>query len=215
MKQSSLLILSLLLNLMLGILIFIMAFIYRDKLTQKFVIWKGNGQSKIMMFGNSITAQGKWVALLGRTDVINSGFPGHCTYHFLDLIKSEIRAHKPQICFVMAGINDITVGVVPDKTQANYRTILETLINNGITPVVTLTLYKQNDTNTQQGVKQLNTFLVQYCSANKIDYIDLNRSLSDSNGLKAEFTLDGTHLNPDAYRIWAEAIKGVLTRQKI
>src|SRR5690606_6947592 len=134
---------SLTLNMVLLLLFIVMTVVYRDKLIQRFVMWKGHG--KIVMFGNSITAQGKWVELLKRTDVINSGLPGLCTHHFLDLIQQQVVDVKPEICFVMGGINDITVGVAQDKLQANYQAILEKLIKNGIVPVVTLTVYEQND----------------------------------------------------------------------
>lgn len=34
---------------------------------------------KIVMFGNSITHQGKWEEVLGRKDVLNWGIPGYTT----------------------------------------------------------------------------------------------------------------------------------------
>jgi hypothetical protein len=40
----------------------IFAYVYRDKILQRFVSLKGN--PAIIMYGNSITAQGKWVELL-------------------------------------------------------------------------------------------------------------------------------------------------------
>jgi lysophospholipase L1-like esterase len=191
----------------------VMTVIYRDKLIQRFVTWKGNG--KIVMFGNSITAQGKWVELLGRTDVVNSGLPGLCTHHFLELMQSQVVDVRPDICFVMGGINDITVGVSQEKLQANYRAILETLAKNKIIPVVTLTLYEQNDPDSKREVMMLNDFLIRYCSENKIDYIDLNASISDATGLKAAYAVDKTHLNASAYKIWAQEIARVLRAKGI
>lgn len=71
MTKKIILVLSLLFNI---IFIGVSAYIFRDKWIQQIVAIKGD--SKIVMFGNSLTAQGKWVALLGRMDVLNSGFPG-------------------------------------------------------------------------------------------------------------------------------------------
>jgi lysophospholipase L1-like esterase len=204
---------SLTLNILLLSLFIVMTVVYRDKLIQRFVTWKGHG--KIVMFGNSITAQGKWVELLGRTDVVNSGLPGQCTYHFLELIQQQVVDVRPEICFVMGGINDITVGVAQEKLQANYRAILERLVKNGIVPVVTLTIYEQNDPVSKKEVKILNDFLIQYCTDHNITYLDLNPLLSDATGLKPAYAVDKTHLNTKAYKIWAKEITRVLNDKGI
>jgi len=206
MKIRQILFISLLLNI---IFFFTCAYIFRDKVIQKFIAMKGD--SKVVMFGNSLTAQGKWVELLGRTDVFNSGFPGLCTYHFLGLIQANVIDRHPEICFVEAGINDITVGVSQENIQKNYHNILETLLKNNITPIVTLTLFEQNDPISRVEVIKLNKFLIAYCQHNEIQYIDLNHYLADSSGLKSEFAVDKTHLNTAAYKIWASEINQILT----
>lgn len=210
MKTKVILSISLLFNI---IFLITCAYIFRDKWIQKIVAMKGD--AKIVMFGNSLTAQGKWVELLGRTDVLNSGFPGLCTYHFLSLLQPHVIDKHPSVCFVEAGINDITVGVAQEKIQQNYQAILETIIKNGIKPVVTLTLYEQNDPGSKREVTQLNEFLIAYCQKNDIEYLDLNPYLSDSTGLKPAFAKDKTHLNTAAYKIWADEVANVLKRIKL
>ena len=213
MKIKTALILSVSLNLLFVISISIFIYIYRDKLYQRFVIYKGN--PKIVMFGNSITAQGKWVELLGRTDVLNSGLAGFCTYNYLPVIQSQVIDIHPKICFVEGGINDIMVGVVPEKIQAHYQLILETIAKNNITPVVTLTMYEQNDPYSKSQVDNLNNFLISYCKKNDIEYLDLNPFISDSTGLKSEYAVDKTHLNEKAYKIWAREIEKILLKNGI
>ena len=115
----------------------------------------------------------------------------------------------------MAGINDITVGVSQRKIQSNYQLILEKIKMSNITPIVTLTLYEQNDRESQNEVEQLNTFLTQYCIKNKIEYLNLNEFLSDSSGLRPEYAVDKTHLNYAAYKIWATEIQKILKRKGI
>lgn len=210
MKTKVILSISLLFNI---IFLITCAYIFRDKWIQKIVAMKGD--AKIVMFGNSLTAQGKWVELLGRTDVLNSGFPGLCTYHFVSLLQPHVIDKHPSVCFVEAGINDITVGVAQEKIQQNYQAILETIIKNGIKPVVTLTLYEQNDPGSKREVTQLNEFLIAYCQKNDIEYLDLNPYLSDSTGLKPAFAKDKTHLNTAAYKIWADEVANVLKRIKL
>jgi lysophospholipase L1-like esterase len=208
-----LLILSIILNtLLIGVGI-IFSYVYRDKILQRFVSLKGN--PTIVMYGNSITAQGKWVELLGRTDVMNNALPGMSTYHFLQLVQTHVIDLHPKICFIKGGINDITVGVSQEKLQANYLAILEKLLQNHIEPVVTLTLYEQNDPYSKREVDELNHFLVKFCENHNLTYIDLNHFISDSTGLKADFSVDKTHLNKKAYRIWAREISEVLKQKGI
>ncbi|MCE7043716.1 GDSL-type esterase/lipase family protein [Dyadobacter sp. CY312] len=208
MKLKTRLTISVALNLAFLFCFILLAYTYRDKLYQSFVSVKG--KPKIIMFGNSITAQGKWVELLGRTDVMTRALPGQCTYHFLNAIKPMVTDLHPEICFVMGGINDITIGVSPEKIQEHYRLILENLVQNKIIPVVTLTLYEQNDPASKAKVKQLNDFLISYCKTNNIDYLDINPLLADSTGLKPEYAVDKTHLNEKAYKVWAVEIDRVL-----
>ena len=205
--------LSILLNVCFFIGTCILGYVYRDKAFQKLVHLKG--KPTIVMFGNSITAQGKWVELLQRTDVMNSGLAGFCTHHFLDFIEEVVISHQPKVCFVMGGINDITVGVAPEIIQDNYRKILEKIQAHDIIPIVTLTLYEQNDPVSKKKVDELNQFLIQYCTLHQIKYIDINPQITDTKGLKPEFAIDKTHLNAKAYQIWSHEIAKVLQQMKI
>ncbi|MCE6988371.1 GDSL-type esterase/lipase family protein [Dyadobacter sp. CY323] len=213
MKIRRLLTISITLNTLLIAAGITFAYVYRDKIAQRFVSLKGN--PVIVMYGNSITAQGKWVELLGRTDVMNNALPGMSTYHFLQLVQTHVIDLHPKICFVKGGINDITVGVSQEKLQANYQAILEKLLQNHIEPVVTLTIYEQNDPVSKKEVDELNHFLVRFCDNHDITYIDLNPFISDTTGLKAEFAVDKTHLNEKAYEIWTAEIERVLKEKGI
>ncbi|WP_426292787.1 SGNH/GDSL hydrolase family protein [Dyadobacter endophyticus] len=213
MKNQRLLPLSLTLNAALILTFLVLGYVYRDKIAQRFVRIRGN--PAIVMYGNSITAQGKWVELLGRTDVMNNALPGQATYHFLQLIQSHVIDLHPKVCFIKGGINDITLGVRQENIQANFKTMLEMLMQNGITPVVTLTVYEQNEYSSKKEVDALNEFLISFCTQNKITYIDLNRYISDSTGLRAEYAVDKKHLNTKAYQIWAKEITRVLKEKNI
>lgn len=213
MKRQRLLVFSLALNAVLIVIFLAFGYIYRDKIAQRFVKMKGS--PTIVMYGNSITAQGKWVELLGRTDVMNNALPGQATFHFLKQIDSYVIDLHPKVCFIKGGINDITLGVAQEQIQAHYKAMLEMLMENHITPVVTLTVFEQNDPYSKREVDALNRFLVSYCTQNNITYIDLNQYISDSTGLRAEYAVDKTHLNSKAYKIWAREIRRVLKEKNI
>lgn len=208
MKVKTLLRISVGFNVLLFAALVSLALIYRDKILQRFVTIKGN--PAIVMYGNSITAQGKWVELLGRVDVMNNSLPGQTTYHFLQLLQTHVINLHPKICFVKGGINDITLGVSVERLRGNYQAILQEIQKNNIIPVVTLTTYEQNDPYSKGEIDKLNDFLRIYCKKREITYIDLNQFISDSTGLKAEFAVDKTHLNAKAYEVWANEIKKIL-----
>ena len=165
---------------------------------------------EIVMFGNSITAYGNWNELLDRQDVLNKGFPGYTSSHLVLLNDSHLIKHKPTICFIMIGINDIQVGIPSQRTRSNYINILEKMRENDIIPVVQSTLYKVNHPESKTLVDSLNNFLNYYCIQNDIKFLNLNNTLSATTGLKPEYSVDGLHLNQKAYLAWAIEVKKVL-----
>ncbi len=164
----------------------------------------------VVMFGNSITAGGNWNELVGRADLLNSGYPGYTSSHLKRLAEEGVIIHKPKICFIMVGINDILIGDPIHGIKANYIEILNRLLENNITPVVQSILYGVNNPRSKIMIDSMNTFLLRYCNDNKIKYLDLNFVISNSQGLNPENSTDGLHLNQRAYKLWAIEVKRVL-----
>jgi len=200
--------LSLLLNLVFILLFIAIAFKYKEKIIEVMIDYKG--KAEIVMFGNSITARGNWNVLLNRNDIKNSGIDGFTTSHFVLLIKSHVVAYKPKICFLEGGINDIMVGIPVSRIKSNYISLVDGLTKNNITPIVQSTLYQENNPQSKIQVDSLNNFLARYCKTNGITYLDINSKLSTKNGLKPEYSLDGTHINKEAYKVWAKEINEIL-----
>ncbi|WP_104382215.1 MULTISPECIES: GDSL-type esterase/lipase family protein [unclassified Sphingobacterium] len=164
----------------------------------------------IVMFGDSITKGGDWATLLGRSDVKNSGFPGFTTSHLVWLLKENVIDLSPRVCFLEGGINDIGVGIPLDRTKSNYRSLINGLLEHQITPVVQSILYQQDNPESKVQVDSLNSYLKAYCQSKGIYYLDINGKLSSSKGLNAQYTTDGTHINQDAYEIWATEVRNLL-----
>ncbi|WP_313265373.1 GDSL-type esterase/lipase family protein [Sphingobacterium sp.] len=164
----------------------------------------------IVMFGDSITKGGDWATLLGRSDVKNSGFPGFTTSHLVWLLKENVIDLSPRVCFLEGGINDIGVGIPLDRTKSNYRSLINGLLEHQITPVVQSILYEQDNPESKVQVDSLNSYLKAYCQNKNVYYLDINGKLSSSKGLNAQYTTDGTHINQDAYEIWATEVRNLL-----
>ncbi|WP_294186261.1 GDSL-type esterase/lipase family protein [uncultured Sphingobacterium sp.] len=164
----------------------------------------------IIMFGDSITKGGDWATLLGRSDVKNSGFPGFTTSHLVWLLKENVIDLKPRVCFLEGGINDIGVGIPLERTKSNYRSLIDGLKEHQIVPVVQSILYQQDNPESKVQVDSLNSYLNAYCQSKGVYYLDLNTKLSSPAGLKAKYTTDGTHINQEAYGIWATEVRNLL-----
>jgi lysophospholipase L1-like esterase len=65
---------------------------------------------------------------------------------------------------------------------------------------------------TNTAIIALNTRLRAFCGANHVEFLDLNAVLASDGHLKPELSTDGTHLQPDAYPLWAGLVKACLVR---
>jgi hypothetical protein len=73
-------------------------------------------KNPVALIGDSITYQGDWIKVLGRTDVTNWGIPGYTTgqlaWTFKDLLRQQPGV---KVVFLEGGINDLTLGVPPER----------------------------------------------------------------------------------------------------
>ncbi len=177
---------------------------------------QANDAKHIVMFGNSITFQGKWGEVLGRNDVANRGIPGYTTGQLIWTIKNGMHDHpESKIWFLEGGINDISLGVPVDRIFKNYRITVDSLQRNHIIPVVQSTILKTGPREDNKKVMKLNKLVKNWCLKNKIEYIDLNAFLARDGVLIQELTTDGCHLQSAAYQPWGEAVRKILAKYGI
>lgn len=170
---------------------------------------------RIVMLGNSLTFRVDWKKLLNRQDVANRGINGNTLRDMLGRLE-RIIALKPDICLIMGGINDISRGRPVYEIFDDYTTVVETLSEQDIHPVIQSTLYitgslvESVDINRQ--VRRLNQKLKEYAEKNAIPFVNLNQTMSNSRGLKAEHTVDGVHLSQKGYQAWSRVLIPLLTK---
>ena len=165
------------------------------------------------MFGNSITFQGNWDEVLHRSDIVKWGMPGYTTGQLIWTIKNVLQDYPgTKIWFLEGGINDISLGVPVRRIFENFKIIADSLKRSDIIPVVQSTIYQYHSSDKNKKVKKVNQLVMNYCSSHYIAYIDLNAILSAKGELKSGLTTDGTHLNKEAYVLWAALIKAVLAK---
>lgn len=206
--------LSITLNILLAIGILITLFKFKPEILAKISASKLHS---VVMFGDSLIFNANWNDELNRNDIYNAGTPGFTTSHFVWLVHDKVIKHKPKICFIEGGINDIGVGIPLTRTFTNFASIIDTLIAYNIEPVLQSTLYINNDADTLTNLKvdTLNIYLKNLAKNRSIYFIDLNSSLAVNGKLKRNLTYDGIHLNTEGYKIWAPKLTAILKKKKI
>ena len=167
----------------------------------------------IAMIGDSITQQGDWPKVLGRTDITSWGIPGYTTgqlaWTFKDLLKQQPGV---KVVFLQGGINDLTLGVPAERIYNNQVRAVAYWRAHGVIPVLQSVIYQVDQGETNAIIKALNARLQAYCAAAQVDYLDLNAVLAEHDALRADLSTDGTHLKPEAYPRWASAVKAELAK---
>jgi len=167
----------------------------------------------IAMVGDSITHQGKWDQVLGRADVVNWGIPGYTTGQLAWTFKDVVREHpQVKVVFLQGGINDLTLGVPPDRVFTNYVQAIAWWRERGVIPVVQSVILKSQEPETNAAILTLNARLRSHCAATQVEFLELNAVLTVDGHLRPELSTDGTHLQPDAYPLWAGLVKDCLVR---
>jgi lysophospholipase L1-like esterase len=173
-----------------------------------------NKDYRIVMLGDSITERAAWNELLGLTEIANRGIDGDTTEGFYKRL-SNIYSLKPELCFIMGGINDILQGVPVETILNNMEKITEGLKQNGIEPIIQSTLYvsktKVNWNTINRKVDELNKMLKEMCVKNGILFVEINELLSANGALKDEYTYDGIHLHGTGYREWGKKIMEIMS----
>jgi lysophospholipase L1-like esterase len=173
-----------------------------------------NFDSDIIFLGDSITDECEWAELLGNPNVKNRGISGDTIDRIVNRID-EIVGSKPKKIFLMVGINDfLNSGKSVRKTLEDYKKILLEIRQN--TPNTQVFIESVLPVNNKINkfwlnnniVIKFNDSLKELAKELSFEYINLFSHLADSqNQLDARYTLDGVHLNGQAYLVWKEVIK--------
>lgn len=154
----------------------------------------------------------------GDKIIYNRGIAGNSTYDILERLETTIIPLQPSKIFLLAGTNDF-MPHIPDNDELSISKriikICDTLKNTlGDCTIYVISLFPVNLSNdpiiyrdwligkTNEKVQRVNLHLSKLCGERNYSYINAFSSLQDKNGqLDISFTLDGTHLNIEGYKI--------------
>ncbi|MFX3618326.1 MAG: GDSL-type esterase/lipase family protein [Sporolactobacillus sp.] len=187
--------------------------VYKTRHSIFYSLEKPSEKHQIIFLGDSITQNCPWSELLDNQNIINRGISGDTTSGIRDRL-SNIVYLQPKKIFIMAGINDFSLGRSVKQVTSNYEKIVRHIRRESSQTEVYIqsTLPINNKLNkyatTPAQITDLDKNLELFSKREGVVYINLYPSFVDSTGhLKVQYTFDGTHLNGKGYLLWKSKIE--------
>lgn len=140
---------------------------------------------------------------------LNQSISGDTTGGILNRLSSFAHT-RPQVVYLMAGVNDLKNGASDQTILRNLRLIMQRLrqshphtkiVMQSILPARSLPVSSQRIIN-------LNRQLQAIARQQGAYYLDVHSSMADAEGyLRPDLTTDGLHLNADGYAVWQAVLQ--------
>lgn len=191
--------------------------IYIDRMA----VFKANPlkEGQIVFLGNSLTQAGKWEEYFPGMNVANRGIAGDNVFGMLGRLREIIDA-RPMKLFVMAGINDISLGRPNEKIMAGIKSLIyQVKSGSPDTQIFVQSLLPMNRDvciyermkGKEKQIEDLNKEIRRFCKEESITFIDLYPFfLAKKRLLNAGYTGDGLHLNDAGYAVWKEQLQSYI-----
>ncbi|MFT4222431.1 GDSL-type esterase/lipase family protein [Dysgonomonas sp.] len=173
-------------------------------------------EGQIVFLGNSLTQGGKWNEYFPEQNPANRGISGDNTLGMLGRLHEIIKA-KPSKLFILAGINDISLGRSNDKVLNGIKSIIyqvkegspnTTIYVQSLLPINKDVCKYKRMMNKEKQIEKLNKEIIKFCKSENITFINLYpHFLSEKRKMDAKYTSDGLHLNEAGYAVWTNQIR--------
>jgi lysophospholipase L1-like esterase len=147
-------------------------------------------------------------------DVIGNALPEDDPRGVLRRLDESVFDCAATDVFLLIGINDLGSGRTPEVMEQGYREILQRIKKQG--PAIRVHVQSVLPTRDKHvkhnaNVVDFNQRLQKLAVEFEYEYLDIHSLMADDKGeLKKEFTNDGLHLNPDAYKLWQGEVERVM-----
>lgn len=175
---------------------------------------KLNLKVDVAFFGNSITRMSSFDEYFKDVSICNLGYAGDNLDGMLRRVKM-LKAVHPEKIFVMGGINGLK-----DISEQDFRLKYEHLLSDirdslpdaeifvqSMLPVNHTVYHLYGD---NQRISSFNGIIKDIASRKSVRYIDLYSLYLRNGELPSELTMDGIHLYPHSYQLWAQEISPFL-----
>lgn len=192
-----------------------------NKYTEQNKLLKDSNIKKpdVVFIGNSITEQWSYYrpGFISTNNYLNRGIGGQTTPQMLLRFRSDVVDLKPQIVVIAGGINDIAENTGRfniDFTINNITSMADIAVINGIKVVLISVLpatsisWNHEIKNVSEKIIDLNNKIKALAKDKGYAYVDLYSILvSDDNKLNPIYSVDGVHINAEAYKVMEPIIK--------
>lgn len=181
-------------------------------------IAKGQGNNRLsIMLGDSLSLWFPINQLPSQKLWLNQGISGDTSTGVLRRI-SAFSSTKPEIIYIMAGINDLRKGtsdkVILDNHRQMIRSLKRTHPNSYI--IIQSILPTRLPTIPNTRIRTINNQLANIAKQEGVNYIELHKWFTDFQGnLREDLTTDGLHLSLEGYQVWLAAIQQIEERLAI
>jgi lysophospholipase L1-like esterase len=144
---------------------------------------------------------------------LNQGISGDTSTGILKRLSAFAKT-KPDVIYIMAGINDLRQGASDEKILHNHYEIIRYLrrTHPRTQIIIQSILPTRLSTIPNNRIRQLNYQLFRIAKKEGAYYLNLYNWFADFEGnLRVELTTDGLHLSKDGYEVWQAALKQVET----
>ena len=168
-------------------------------------------EGRIIMLGNSITAECEWAELLENSNILNRGVIGDGTTDIFNRLD-DVIAMKPKKIFLLIGVNDLLYLPLSTITKNYEKIVNRLLLELPITKLYLESVLPIHNSFRRNGMKNedidiLNKNIEQIAQKQSLTYINLNEKFKNSQGvLNPEHSIDGIHLNGKGYLLFKEII---------
>jgi len=167
----------------------------------------------IILLGDSLTAGNDWGRAFPALRVKNSGLDGDTAAGVWGRLD-EVVSLRPGKIFLQIGINDFLRGAWPDEIGDLHLRIWDEIRDRrpqtGLHVVSMLPFVEASFPGIPPTLELigLNRRLAEEAEKRKLVFIDLFDDLADeANQLRLDYTSDGLHLLPEAYRVWENRLR--------
>ncbi len=173
----------------------------------------------VVFIGNSITEQWSYYrpGFISTNNYLNRGIGGQTTPQMLLRFRSDVVELNPQVVVIAGGINDIAENTGRyniDYTINNIASMADIAEVNGIKVILVSVLpattisWNHEIVDVSEKIIDLNNEIKALARKKGYVYTDLYSILvSDDNKLNPIYSVDGVHINADAYKVMEPIIK--------
>jgi lysophospholipase L1-like esterase len=167
----------------------------------------------IVFLGDSITQSWNLANAFPYLNAINAGISGETTTQMLTRFERDVIQKHPTYLVILAGTNDLYMGVSLSTTQANIEQMIALARSKSIQPIlcsVLPTSPKWYDRRPPEMIIALNRWLESRAAAYGLQYVNYYPHFLNNDALLLSgVTLDGLHPNTAGYDIMRPVLASI------